>query len=156
MLAKICIWVYVCKCMCAHMCTLPSCSIIHQLSAAGNRQRFMACDCAMSGFIRTIERKLTAATKDCFCMYLISMRRGRGKDTGRKGKREWKGRRKTERQVMKGRGVEVSLRDHGGLLVFPIFIVWSTEPTLPRSLQLIWNPYKKMRVYWFSLRHACF
>lgn len=49
-----------------HMCTLPSCSIIHQFGTAGNRQRFMACDCAMSGFISTIERKLTTTTKGPF------------------------------------------------------------------------------------------
>lgn len=153
MCTEICIYMYVCKWMHVHMCTFPSCLIIHQFSAAGSRQRFMACGCAMSGFIRAVERKLTTATKHRYCVYLISMRTHQNE----RQREEYREKRKEkEGQVRKEMLVEVSLRDHGSLVVFPIFIAWSTGPTLSRSLQLICNPCKKMRVYWFSLRHGCF
>lgn len=91
-------------CVCMYVFLAGSCSIIHPFSAAGNRHRFMACDCAMSGFIRSMEGKLTRATKGHFCLYLISMKTHQdGADGG----------------VLQGR---FSLRDHGSPLVFPIFI----------------------------------
>ncbi len=84
-------WMYLrtCLCVCMYFFLSSSCSIMHPFSAVGNRHRFMACDCAMSGFIRTTERKLTRATKGRFCLYLISMKthqnRADGGKAGSKG-----------------------------------------------------------------------
>lgn len=122
------------ECTCRHVCVCTyvflnsSCSIIHPFSAVGNRHRFMACDCAMSGFIKTMEGKLTRATKGHFCLYLISMKTHQNRADG--GKRGFVGR--------------FSLRDHGSPLVFPIFI-WliqsrpasRTPAPLPINMKLL-------------------
>lgn len=94
-------WMYLrsCLCVCTYVFLSSSCSIIHPFSTVGNRHRFMACDCAMSGFIRSTEGKLTRATKGHFCLNLISMNSWERGFVGR-----------------------FSLRDHGSPLVFPIFI----------------------------------
>lgn len=124
-------------CVCMYVFLTSSCSIIHPFSAVGNRHRFMACDCAMSGFIRTMEGKLTRATKGHFL--LVFDQHENSSEQGGWRERGFVGR--------------FSLRDHGSPLVFPIFIwlILSRPPAGPPPCsQLIWNCYKKMRVYWFA------
>lgn len=105
--------------VCMYVSLTVCCSIIHPLSAVGNRHRFMACDCAMSGFIRTMEGKLTRATKGHFCLYLISMKTHQSGADGEEEERERNG----------GVVGRFSLRDRDGPLLFLIFI--SLEPKLP-------------------------
>lgn len=123
-------WMYLrtCLCVCMYVFLSSSCSIIHPFSAVGNRHRFMACDCAMSGFIRTTEGKLTRATKGLFCLYLISMKLIR---TG------WMEGKRVRREVF----IKGSRQPPG---VSHLHLTDPEPAGPPPCSRLIWNCYKKM------------